>query len=130
MHLAGCTAPRAAASRRVAAARQRNRPAVRTAANGLGPLEEAVTDTVLRRAIREPLAFASGLVAGAQDSTPCPSTRLGLTRASAAGFLKLDLSQEPLRSWMAQTAASAGPALEEDAPPADTAAADKTGLAE
>ena len=89
-----------------------------------------MTDPVLRRAIREPLAFASGLVAGAPDSTPGLSTRLGLTRTPAAGFLKLDLSQEPLRSWMAQTAASAGPALEEDAPPAKTAAADKIGLAE
>ena len=80
-----------------------------------------MSDPVLRVAVREPLAFVGGLFAGA-SLLPFPVVVPPPGLRDAAGLLKLDLGQDPLKEWVSTTASSAREAgtqlLVDDAPPA------------
>ena len=86
-----------------------------------GELDELMSDPVLRVAVREPLAFVGGLFAGA-SLLPFPVVVPPPGLRDAAGLLKLDLGQDPLKEWVSTTASSAREAgtqlLVDDAPPA------------
>lgn len=103
----------------------------------LQPVVDAIPDPLLKASLREPIAFWGGIVAGAKGRSgvaealsvaascfPC-NTLLNIGVSSSlfflvpqqtnAGILKLDLKDDPLKSWVEQTAGVPGIERAQDA---------------